>query len=166
VTFDSFFSDQGKPLMAAAYALTGDLGESQDLVQDVMLRTWRSWSRVSKMDKPEAWARRVLINLAIGRFRRLRSSRSSGGAELHVPPPDVGHIDVSRALRRLPHKQMNAILLHDVLGLSVVEVAAEMGSPEGSVRAWLSVGRRALAGTLGLNSPTAGEQASRAEEDP
>jgi len=165
-TFDSFFCDQGKPLLAAAYALTGDLGEAQDLVQEVMLRTWRSWNRVSKMDKPEGWARRVLVNLAIGRFRRIRSSMSWSGPVPNVQPPEVGHIDVARAMRRLPHKQMRSILLHDVLGLSVAETAAEMGSPQGSVRGWLSMGRRALAQTLGVSGPaSAGGVAPRGEEE-
>jgi RNA polymerase sigma-70 factor (ECF subfamily) len=77
-------------------------------------------------------------------------------ADTPIPAPGVGHLDVAKALRQLPDQQRNSLLLHDVVGMSVAEVAVEMGVPEGSVRGWLSRGRRTLAENLGLsrtNSP-------------
>ncbi len=155
-TFDDFFSEQRSPLFAQAYALTGDLEEAQDLLQEVMLRTWQRWDRVSQMDRPSSWARKVLVNLAIGRWRKRRVRFNVREADMPTPAPGVGHLDVARALRRLPVAQRNAVLLHDIAGMTVAEVAAEMGAPEGSVRGWLSRGRRTLAEALGIspaNSP-------------
>jgi RNA polymerase sigma-70 factor (ECF subfamily) len=71
--------------------------------------------------------------------------------------PEVGHLDVARALRRLPENQRNALLLHDVVGLSVTEVAAEMQVPEGSIRGWLSRGRRTLATDLNVSNAHSSE---------
>jgi RNA polymerase sigma-70 factor (ECF subfamily) len=156
ITFDEFFSEHRGSLFAQAYALTGDLDEAQDLVQEVMLRTWQRWDRVSQMDRPSSWARRVLLNLAVGRWRKRRVHRSVNEADTPIPAPGVGHLDVAKALRQLPDQQRNSLLLHDVVGMSVAEVAVEMGVPEGSVRGWLSRGRRTLAENLGLsrtNSP-------------
>ena len=62
----------------------------------------------------------------------------------------VGHLDVVDALRRLPSDQQRALVLHDVIGLSVAEVARELRVPEGTVRSWLSRGRAALAADLGV----------------
>ena len=70
--------------------------------------------------------------------------------------PGVGHLDIAEALHRLSRSQQRALVLHDVVGLSVVEIAAELNVPRGTVRSWLSRGRAALAADLGLN-PTVGE---------
>ncbi len=156
-TFDEFFSEQRGPLFAQAYALTGDVDEAQDLVQEVMLRTWRRWTRVSQMDRPSSWARRVLRNLAVGRWRKQRVRRSVSETDTPTPGPDVGHLDVARALRRLPDKQRDAVVLHDVVGLSVAEVAVEMNEPEGSIRGWLSRGRRTLATALNVSNTHSSE---------
>jgi RNA polymerase sigma-70 factor (sigma-E family) len=153
VTFDDFFTEQRGSLFAQAYALTGDVEEAQDLLQEVMLRTWRRWDRVSQMDRPSSWAHKVLLNLAVGRWRKRRVHGNLSETDSPIPAPDVGHLDVARALRGLPVAQRNAVLLHDIAGMSVAEVAAEMRVPEGSVRGWLSRGRRTLAVALGM-SPT------------
>jgi DNA-directed RNA polymerase specialized sigma24 family protein len=64
--------------------------------------------------------------------------------------PEVGHLDVVEALHRLSQNQQRALVLHDVVGLSVVEIAAELNAPAGTIRSWLSRGRLALAADLGL----------------
>ncbi len=52
-------------------------------------------------------------------------------------------------------------MLHDVVGLSVNEVASDLEVPEGTVRSWLSRGRTALATELGLDRAWAGEGAGQ-----
>jgi RNA polymerase sigma-70 factor (ECF subfamily) len=150
--FDRFFESQKRSLVGQAFVLTGNIEEAHDIVQEVFLRVWARWSRVATLDNPPAWARSVLRNLAIGRWRRLQGRAESPlfESDLVSPAPDVGHLDVARALHLLPEQQRTALILHDVVGLSVVETAAEMGVPEGSVRGWLSRGRRSLADSLGL----------------
>ena len=59
-TFDAFFRESKGPLLAMAFVLTGDLPAAQDLTQEALLRTWVRWSRISKYDDPQSWARRVL----------------------------------------------------------------------------------------------------------
>ena len=62
--------------------------------------------------------------------------------------------------------QRDALVLHHLVGLAVTEVASELGVPEGTVKAWLSRGRRRLAAALAERTgrsrgagavPTAGE---------
>ncbi len=153
--FDAFFGEQHKSLLGQAFLLTGDLEESRDLVQEVFLRAWKNWPRVSGMDNPPAWARLVLRNLAIGRWRRRRGRLPSiplADDSAVTSPPSAEHLDVIRALNDLPEQQRTVLMLHAVAGLSVAETAAEIGAPEGSVRGWLSKGRRTLGTALDLEA--------------
>jgi RNA polymerase sigma-70 factor (ECF subfamily) len=66
------------------------------------------------------------------------------------------------ALRQLPEPQRRALVLHHVCDLPVHEVAAEVGAPEGTVKARLSRGRAALRTVLGDDAPNQTEGARRA----
>ena len=57
-----------------AFRLTGDRSEAEDLCQEALTRAYASWRRVAGYD--EAWVARVTTNLAIGRWRRRRSTTS------------------------------------------------------------------------------------------
>jgi RNA polymerase sigma-70 factor (ECF subfamily) len=147
----AFFGAAKASLMGQAYLLTGDVEEARDLVQETLLRAWKIWSTLRLYEDPQQWARRVLHNLAVSRWRR---ERVRNLVRFRIPTqvagPDASHLDVVNALRLLPMNQRRALVLHDVAGLSVVEVAAEIGAPEGTVRSWLSRGRNALAKDLGI----------------
>lgn len=147
--FERFFRGQARSLMRQAYLLTGDAGEAQDLVQETMIRAWREWPRLQGYDDPGAWARHVLHRLAIGRWRRLTVRRRHDRADLRVVPAvDGEHLDVLSALAGLTMDQRRAVVLHDIAGLSVAEVALDMGVPEGTVRSWLSRARARIAQAL------------------
>ena len=45
-SFDEFYQATSRRLVQYAYALTGDLGTAQDLVQETYLRAWQRWSRL------------------------------------------------------------------------------------------------------------------------
>jgi RNA polymerase sigma-70 factor, ECF subfamily len=153
MTFDEFFAEQRNPLLAQAFALSGNREEAQDLVQEVFSRVWQRWDQVAQMSNPSGWARTVLFNLAMGRYRRLRTqARHVQSVVPEVTRDEAAHIDLARALRSLPEKQRAALILHHVVGMPVVLVATEMSSPEGSVRGWLSKGRQTLAKKLAVDS--------------
>jgi RNA polymerase sigma-70 factor (ECF subfamily) len=158
--FERFVRERARSLMRQAYLLTGDAGEAQDLVQETMIRAWREWPKIRAYEDPGAWTRRVLHHLAIGRWRRLTVRRRHDEADLRVAPGlDAQHLDVLAALRVLPMDQRRALVLHDIAGLSVSEVATDMGVPEGTVRSWLSRARGQVARDLGI----AGVVAEQAE---
>lgn len=149
--FDAFYAASGPRLVRQLHAMTGDLGDAQDCVQEAFARAWQRWSRVSALDDPEQWVRTVAWRLAVSRFRRLTTAR--GALRRHGPPPDVpavdaDHVALVAALRQIPEAQRRAVVLHHVVGLSVDEVAAETGAPSGTVKARLARGRAALAALL------------------
>jgi RNA polymerase sigma-70 factor (ECF subfamily) len=149
--FDDFYAASSARLVRALHAMTGDHSEAQDVVQEAYARAWQRWSTVSRYDAPEAWVRQVAWRLAVSRARRAKVGL--GKLRRHGPAPDVpalepDHVALVAALRQIPAEQRRAIVLHHLVGLSVAEVAAECGVPDGTVKARLSRGRSALATLL------------------
>jgi RNA polymerase sigma-70 factor, ECF subfamily len=109
-----------------------------------------------RYDRPEAWVRRVALNLAAMAARRLRR-RAVALLQLGPPPavpelsPDM--LDLNDALRALPLRQRQVIVLHHLVGLPVEEVARELRLPAGTVKSRLARGRRALAHVLDTERP-------------
>ncbi len=153
--FTRFYDDTAPALVRQVHALTGDLAEAQDCVQEAYARAWQRWSTVQAYDAPAAWVRQVACRLAISRFRRARVGAGllrRHGAAADVPELDPSHVALVAALRRLPAEQRLAIVLHHVADLPVDQVAAETGTPVGTVKARLSRGRAALAVLLADDS--------------
>jgi RNA polymerase sigma-70 factor (ECF subfamily) len=113
------------------------------------------WPKVGAYDLPEAWARRVAINLAAMADRSLRR-RARALLRLGAPPvvPDLSPdlIDLRDALAALPLGQRQVIVLHHLVGLPVEEVASELRLATGTVKSRLARGRAAMASTLQLDS--------------
>ncbi len=147
-SFDSFYAAEAVGLVRQLHALTGDLTVAQDCVQEAFARAWERWPIVSGYDAPAAWVRQVAYRLAVSRLRRAKVGL--GLLRRHGPPPDApdaspDHVALVTALRSLPEAQRRALVLHHLCDLSVEQVAAETGTPTGTVKARLSRGRAALA---------------------
>jgi RNA polymerase sigma-70 factor (ECF subfamily) len=144
--FDQLYLAAGPRLVGQVIAVTGDLGEAQDCVQEAFVRAWLRWARVGGYDNPEAWVRRVALNLAVSRWRRARRLVLGRSVDVDQPaPPGGDYVELIAGLRRLPAGTRQALVLHDLAGLTVPEVAAELGVPEGTVKSRLSRGRAELA---------------------
>jgi RNA polymerase sigma-70 factor (ECF subfamily) len=155
--FDAFFRSACPRLVSQAYVYTGSLAQAQDLAHEALTRAWQRWERLRHYDDPGAWTRKVLFNLATSEWRRDRVRRDGGQRTLPLPlplpleGPDVEAVALARALRALPVPQRQAIVLHDAIGLPVADIAKELEVPEGTVRSWLTRGRKVLAAELGIH---------------
>lgn len=150
-TFDGFFAAHAARLVGQVYAVTGDLAEAQDCLQEAFAKAWLRWPAVSQHPDPVGWVRVTAIRLATSRFRRMRAGRralSRVGAPQPVAEPSPDTVAVVAALRRIPVEQRVAIVLHHLVGLSVDQVASQTDTPTGTVKARLSRGRAALARLL------------------
>ena len=145
--FDAFYTATAKRLVATVYAMTGDLGEAEDAVQEAYARAWQRWERLTRDGDPLPWVRTVASRLAISTWRRTRNRLR---AHLrHGPAPDQPDLSPDRvvlvaALRRLSPEQRQAVVLHHLLDMPVVEVARETGVSSGAVRTRLSRARKLL----------------------
>jgi RNA polymerase sigma-70 factor (ECF subfamily) len=148
--FDAFYAATYARLVGQLYAVTGDLADAEDAVQEAFARAVVRWPRVRAYDLPEAWVRRVAVNLARQGFRR--TGRRLRLLVRLAPPPDPGPsldgLVLAAALRALPPAQRQVLALHHGAGLSVREVAEQLGVPLGTAKARLARGRAALAALL------------------
>jgi RNA polymerase sigma factor (sigma-70 family) len=133
-------------LFALALSILDDRGEAEDAVQETLLKAWRAWDSLSRMDRQAAWLTRVCVNHCISRRRMLRSRGFPLPGLINRASPstssgdDAQRIDMDRAYRRLSRKQRAAIALNYRHGYSVDECAAFMGCRAGTVRTHLERG--------------------------
>jgi RNA polymerase sigma-70 factor, ECF subfamily len=148
--FDAFYATTARRVVRHAYALTGDLSDAQDVAQEAFARAWQRWDSVRRYDSPEAWVRRVATNLATSRHRRSRTARAASVllARDMVPEISLDTVALVAGLRTLPERQRVVLVLHYLADLPVNQIALELKCPLGSVKAWLSRGRSALAAAM------------------
>ena len=149
-TFEDFYSVHFHALTLQLYAYTGDLGDAQDLAQEAFCRAFSRWERLSSYDDPVAWVRRVAWNLATSRWRRNRVAAVFARAqrEQHIEGPSPDRVVLVRALGVLPANQRRVFVLHYVADMSIVDIAAQEGIAEGTVKSTLHRARAALADRL------------------
>jgi RNA polymerase sigma-70 factor, ECF subfamily len=153
-SFAAFYTASYQRLLGQLFAVTGDLAEAENHLQEAYARAFARWAQVHAYDHPEAWVRRVALNLAAIAARRLRR-RAAALLRLGPPPaaPELSPqlLDLYQALRALPLGQRQVIVLHHLAGLPVEEVARELGVPAGTVKSRLARGRGALARVLEID---------------
>ncbi len=149
--FEDVYRLEYPGLVAVATALAGD-AEAEDLVQDTMLKALIRWDHVGDLDRPGAWCHHVLVNACRSLHRRItvqrrflarlrRQEPATSG-----PTPDV--LAFWTAVRRLPERPRMVMALHYAGDLTVPDVAAILGVPEGTVRSDLTRARAALENEL------------------
>ncbi|MBC2932643.1 SigE family RNA polymerase sigma factor [Nocardioides sp. zg-1228] len=134
--FDAFVRRSSDRLLRTAYLLCGDRGHAEDIVQTALLRTARRWPSARR--EPEAYARRVVVNLAKDRWRALgrRPGEAPLEADVAVPVTDgvADRDQILRAARQLPAGQRAVLVLRYFDDLSVADTAAALGCSTGTVK--------------------------------
>jgi DNA-directed RNA polymerase specialized sigma24 family protein len=135
--FEDFVRARSPSLLRTAFLLTGDRGHAEDLLQTTLLRVAWRWRAASA--RPDAYARRVLVNLSRDRWRnlsrRVREGSPSGAqtrdgwalrsemrARLHTPnvadvtylPPDlreeVNYLTQTVTTSRMPVSDVGSLV--------------------------------------------------------
>jgi RNA polymerase sigma-70 factor (sigma-E family) len=137
--FLEFVRASGRYLLRTAVLLCGDPVRAEELVQATYERTYRSW-RVARDGDPQAYARRVLVNLRVDGWRRTRREVvvDPGALPEQAGPDNTGAVvarnAVVQALARLPLAQRRVVVLRHLLDLTETEVAHELGISVGTVK--------------------------------
>ncbi len=153
VGFDDFYSRGYVRCVALGYVLTGSVVDGTELAQDAFATAYRRWSVIAAYDDPLAWVRKVMVNNAMSRGRRLRRevsaiARFNGRPQPAGPDLDATDRELWRLVSELPKQQAAAIGLYYIDDLSVDSIAGVLGCSTGTVKTHLSRGRQALASRL------------------
>lgn len=154
VDLDALFRAHATPLLRLAIVLTGDRPLAEELVQDAFVRLHRSGTAPA-IGAELAYLRRTVINLSHGHHRHLRVVRghrpdapgTEASAEVDAVRRD-GQRRVVDAVRALPERQRDCIILRFYADLTDVEIADDLGISAGSVKTHLHRARAALADRL------------------
>lgn len=148
--FEEFVRARSGALCAAAYLLTGDRGLAEDLVQDALARTWRSWKRLHRTANAEAYTRRTMYHLHVSRWRR-RKVAEIATEELPERADESGdeadtalRLALHAALLSLPANQRAAIVLRYFDDQTEASAAAILDCPVTTLRSRVQRGLRRL----------------------
>lgn len=151
--FDAFYRSEYRGVLAIMAGLVRNRAVAEELTQDAFLRAHSRWSTVSSHPNPEAWIRRVAINLSMSWLRRRRAEARSllrlKPQALLVELPESS-ADWWAAVRALPMRQAQCVLLHYVEDMAVKDIAGVLVLAEGTVKTHLFLARKALAESLNL----------------
>lgn len=158
--FEELVETESRGLIAAVYTIVGDQHRSEEIVQEALERGYRRWRRVSRLDRPGAWVRRVAINEAISTTRR-RATEQRALARLDGLADRDGNTDPLAALddegvwaevRRLPRDQAAVVALRYGADLGIDDIAETLHLTASSVKSLLHRARAALRGSPELQS--------------
>ena len=163
-TFDEEALPHLDALYRVALRLTGEPSRAEDLVQDTMLKAYRSWRQYRPGTNAKGWLLTILRNTFINDYRRRKLEPVPMDLEAVEPFAifrDVAEADpegaffaqivdekVIEAIDALPTDFREVLVLSDMEGLSYAEIAAALEVPVGTVKSRLFRARRQLQAAL------------------
>jgi RNA polymerase sigma-70 factor (sigma-E family) len=143
------YAEHALGLVRLAVIMTGDRAGAEDIVQDAFLGLYRRWDQLADVSFPLAYLRASVLNGCRSALRRQSRLRSAVvGADVPGESAEARALlseeqrAVAVAIRRLPDRQREALILRYYLDMSEEEVAHTMGISRGTVKSATS---RALA---------------------
>lgn len=162
--FAALFHRHRDRLWAVALRTTGDREDAADALQEAMLSAHRNAARFRGESAVTTWLHRIVVNACVDRMRRRQAQRTvplpgqddprSYGEPAAAPVDHDTTMVVRTALAQLPLEQRASLVLVDLQGHSIAEVAEMLGVAEGTIKSRCSRGRARLATLLGhLRNP-------------
>lgn len=140
-----------RSLVRLAAMLVRNTAEAEEVVQDAFVAMHGRWRWIREADKALAYLRQTVVNTARSRLRR----RAVEERHRPAPSPDTASAEyhalagaeysqVFEAVKGLPQRQREAVVLRYYLDLSEAEIAVTMGCSRGAVKSHTSRGMAAL----------------------
>ncbi len=152
--FDVLMLESIDRLYSIARLIAQDTDIAEDAVQESLVRCWRDLPSLRDIERFDAWLRRLLLNSVTEEFRKRRRFEATVRVvrlEPSVTDTSGAFADrdeIQRAFRALSVEHRTIIVLHHYLGMSVAEVAANLGIPPGTAKSRLHYANEALRATL------------------
>lgn len=163
LTVEELFVAHFPAMCRVALLMLGDPMVAEEVTMDAFVAAYSGWRRLDSVDRPEAYLRRVVVNLCCSRVRRRAAERRAqartGRPDDTVPPWDPTADERSRAVLAavagLPDRQRACVVLHYFEHLPVAEVATTLDCSTGTVKSQLAKARARLGNALQLYRPDA-----------
>jgi RNA polymerase sigma-70 factor (sigma-E family) len=141
--YDAFARAQLPRLLRYSVMLTGERDLSADLVQDVLVKLFRHWPRISRTDRPDRYAMRMVTNQYLS-WRRSWATRHVVAVDEVPDQPHPGDIGTTHAVRddmwhrlaELPRRQRAVLVLRYYEQFTDPEIAEVLGCSAGTVRGY------------------------------
>ncbi|GAA4608459.1 RNA polymerase sigma-70 factor (sigma-E family) [Actinoplanes octamycinicus] len=166
MTFEEFVSARLGTLVRYATVVTWDPHLAEDITQNVLVRAQSRWSRIGRMDAPELYVKRMVVNEFLS-WRRRRAAQSIPVATetlagfLPATPDQAALRDdrdlMLRLIGTLPPRQRAVIALRFYEDLAVEQIAEMLGCRTVTVRTHLMRALATLQGALPAALVTTGE---------
>jgi DNA-directed RNA polymerase specialized sigma24 family protein len=142
--FEDRFVELFEVAYRVAYRILGHREEARDVAQEALARAQLRWERLA--DAPHGWVAKVAANLAIAVWRKERRRRAAHGSMVGAGPDPwaLERLDLVKALRRLPRRQRQVVILRYLADQPEASVARLLGCSIGSVKTHASRGLRAM----------------------
>lgn len=145
-------------LRAVARSLSGNADRADDLVQETLIKAWRSRDSFTPGTNLKAWLIAILRNTFISDLRkRKREVQDSDGllaSQVGVNGGQNGHVDLQdfmSALQHLPPDQREALILIGAEGMSYEEVALMCGCAVGTIKSRVNRARNRMCELMGVD---------------
>lgn len=147
--FDTFYRREFGRVLSLVYSLSGNRWAAEDITQEAFLRAHRNWDEVGTYEYPAAWVKRVASNLAISRFRRLKSeakaiTRLIGRHEHTLAPLEPVDQRFWEEVRKLSPSQAKVVALHYLEDMPVDDIAQVLQMSPNTVKTQLHRARARL----------------------
>jgi len=152
IDLEAIYRTHSRRLYLLALRMTGDVAAAEDVLQEAFVQAWMHRDTFRSASTLTTWVHRIAVRCALRYLRDVsrhdrRFARIDGTDALTVAVRSVvpeTDIDLERAIAKLPPRARLAFLLHQVEAYSLQEVAVQMGTALGTVKAQLHRARRLL----------------------
>jgi RNA polymerase sigma-70 factor (ECF subfamily) len=161
--FEDLVARIGVDLYKMIYAQVRDHDDTDEILQECLIRLYKHLPTLREVAKFPGWLSRMIVNQCHShRFKRSRTAMESTDEMVEISEPDVMwqnphagnprkvlmrkeiQADINEAIRELPPRQRSAIVLFEVEGFSIREIAGTMKCSEGAVKFNIHQARKKL----------------------
>lgn len=158
--FDAIMLRHEDRVFSVCLRIIGDRDRALDATQETFLTVFRKAGQFKGDSALGTWIYRIAVNTCYDQLRKAKRRRTDPIPD-HLDPVDPSaesaidsaalRPEIRAALDKLPTDFRAAIVLSDIEGMSMAEVAQVLGVPAGTVKSRLYRGRRLLAEQLGVD---------------
>jgi RNA polymerase sigma-70 factor, ECF subfamily len=164
-SFETLVKNEQNKLYRVAYSYVKNEQDALDIVQETIIKGYKSFHKLKEKHYFSTWITRILINSALDHIRRTRNviplDTTWYDPDINEESKSVLTMDIAHLFEQLKPNQKSLILLRFYYGYSIPEIADILEKPEGTVKSQLHRTLKFLKGKLENGGDVYGEASTR-----